>query len=94
MALIQMRNIDTCNNTNEYYLGALDADKKWNDSSTEARKYFLQTSTYQSFLDPSSLILLGRTGTGKTALLRCWERNIKNKERIRTIKGRKLKINH
>lgn len=75
-----MQNVDTQNADTKYYLGEQDADKEWNDDSRVAKKFFLQTATYQSFIQPSSLILLGRTGTGKTAILRCLEQEIEQGE--------------
>ncbi len=76
MALKEMINVDAMNNTTKYYLGEQDAAKEWNDNKSIAKRYFLPTAAYESFCQPSSLILLGRTGTGKTAILRRLEQDI------------------
>lgn len=69
--LVQMKNIDCPWEFVDTYLGAADADKEWNDSPQEAYKTFLNTKSYFEFQHKNALILLGRTGTGKTAILRC-----------------------
>lgn len=65
---------------NSCILGVGDATKEWNDNPNLAKKNFLYTQTYNSFLNKNSLILLGRTGTGKTAILRYTEDRINNCE--------------
>lgn len=76
---IQMKNVDAYRDTERYYLGKTDAAKEWNDDKGIAKNLFLHTKTYSDFLEEDSLILLGRTGTGKTAILRCIEEEVKNK---------------
>lgn len=70
---IKMKNMDTLVQNEKYYLGDLDARTEWEDSPEIAKALFLHTESYEEFLDNNSLILLGRTGTGKTAILRCIE---------------------
>ena len=65
-----MENVDGIIPDVKPLLGAFDAAKEWNDDPERARQMFLHTKAYKDFLDTSSLILLGRTGTGKTAILR------------------------
>lgn len=57
------------------YLGTIDADKEWNDNPEEAYRKFLHTQSYCDFINPDSF-LLGRTGTGKTSILRCLCKNV------------------
>lgn len=65
-----MENVDGIISDVKPLLGEFDAAKEWNDNPERARQMFLHTEAYKNFLDPTSLILLGRTGTGKTAILR------------------------
>ena len=67
---IRMRNFDGYIQNVMPYLGAIDAEKEWNDDPENAYKKFLHTRSFSSFLSDDALILLGRTGTGKTAILR------------------------
>ena len=78
MPLVQMQNIDAQNIVTPYYLSEQDAEYEWNSHADQAARYFLPTTAYQSFTHPSSLILLGRIGTGKTAIIRYFEHNIEN----------------
>lgn len=70
-ALIQVHNLDARTTGDNYYLGDFDADKEWNENPQLARETFLHISAYKDLLSKDSLFLLGRTGTGKTAILRC-----------------------
>lgn len=60
------------------HLGAGMAEKEWQDDPNLANKKFLHIDAYHKFLDEDTLILLGRTGTGKTSILRSIEYNISN----------------
>ena len=55
------------------YLGDFDADKEWSRNKPgqqyDANLKFLTTDSYKRFIEGDSLILVGRTGTGKTAIL-------------------------
>lgn len=51
------------------YLGNVDAKTEWDHNRDLARHIFLHTDAYSSYLKDDSLILLGRTGVGKTAIL-------------------------
>lgn len=77
---VQMRNVDGLLRNVKQYLGTIDADKEWNDNPEEAYRKFLHTQSYCDFTDPNSLILLGRTGTGKTSILRCLCENVNKKK--------------
>lgn len=79
--LLQMKNVDGLIRNVPQYLGKFDAEKEWNDNPEDAYKRFLHTQSYCDFINPDSLILLGRTGTGKTAILRCLCENV-NQHRI------------
>ena len=50
------------------FVGCKDANREWN-SPEKAKALFLHTYSYESFIYPESLILLGRTGTGKSAIM-------------------------
>lgn len=78
---IPMKNVDGLLKNVKLYLGKVDAAKEWNDDSEEAYKRFLHTQSYCDFIDEDALILLGRTGTGKTSILRCLCENV-NKKKI------------
>ena len=65
--LTPMRNVDGLLRNVDQYLGKIDAEKEWNDNPNEAYRMFLHTQSYSDFNKEDSLILLGRTGTGKTA---------------------------
>lgn len=49
-------------------LGDPDASKEWRNTS-EADAQFISTLSYDEFVKPSCLFLVGRIGTGKTAML-------------------------
>jgi hypothetical protein len=49
-------------------LGDIDADKEWK-TPTKARKLFTRYESLDNFLEDNTLILLGRTGSGKTAII-------------------------
>lgn len=65
------------------YLGEVDAWGEWKKDRDLARHMFLHTDAYTEFLKDSSLILLGRTGVGKTAILLSAEEHMKNGENCR-----------
>ncbi len=75
--LVQARNYDGNGLEEKQSLGKMDAEKEWNDSSAISEELFLHTKSYDKFISEDMLILLGRTGTGKTAILRYLEHNIK-----------------
>lgn len=79
--IIQMKNVDGLLRNVKLYLGTVDAEKEWNDNPEEAYRRFLHTQSYCDFIDKDALILLGRTGTGKTSILRCICENV-NKRKI------------
>lgn len=74
--LTPMRNVDGLLRNVDQYLGKIDAEKEWNDNPNEAYRMFLHTQSYSDFNKEDSLILLGRTGTGKTAIIRCLCQNV------------------
>ena len=67
---MQMTNIDVAYQNEKYYLGDNDAETEWKDDPELASKLFVHTQAYKDFLNKDALLLLGRTGTGKTAILR------------------------
>lgn len=66
---------DYCNqvfppqNSIEEYLGELDADIEWSNDEKGAYKRFLNIEAYRKFIENDNLILIGRTGTGKSSIL-------------------------
>ncbi len=67
------------------YLGSFDAEKEWKDNNAEAYKRFLNIGAYKVFTEEESLLLIGRTGTGKTAILNCYMYDVLN-ERLHNSK--------
>lgn len=63
-----MRSADGLIQNPKQFMGEWDAIKEWNKPDI-AEPLFLNTDSYKNFCEPESLILLGRTGTGKTAIL-------------------------
>lgn len=59
----------------EEYLGNFDALKEW-ENKTEAYEKFLNTEAYKTFIKDDYLCLIGRTGTGKTAILNRYQYEI------------------
>lgn len=76
--LVKMKNFDVATSKSYSYLGECDADTEWTDNPDIAKSLFLHTKAYTEFAKPHSLILLGRTGTGKTSILRCMEEDVKS----------------
>lgn len=74
--LVSMKNADSMFSSCKNYLGEEDAETEWNQNAEEAEKKFLFTTAYEEFEDTSNIILIGRTGTGKTAILRYLEHKI------------------
>ena len=62
------------------FLGYVDAYGEWKDNPSIAQELFLHTKSYHDFIRKSSLILLGRTGTGKTAILQCLNESVNSKQ--------------
>lgn len=79
-SLNTMKNVDGLLKNVKLHLGKIDAVKEWNDNREEAYKRFLHTQSYCDFIDEDALILLGRTGTGKTSILRCLCENVNLKK--------------
>lgn len=59
----------------------IDAENEWNTDPNMAEKSFLFTETFSKFADYSSLILIGRTGTGKTSIIRCMHAEIEKRRK-------------
>lgn len=62
----------------EKIFGDADAKNEWNIDSFKSFDTFVHTESYESFKDCSALFLLGRRGTGKTAMIRMLDYEIKN----------------
>lgn len=67
------------------FLGYTDAIGEWSGNPELAHDLFLHTQSYHTFIRRSSLILLGRIGTGKTAILQCLKEDV-NSDLERTYK--------
>lgn len=52
------------------YLGYFAAEAEWNENPNEANKRFLNISAYKKFTDKYYIGLVGRTGTGKTSIIK------------------------
>lgn len=74
--LRHMKNIDVAKISETPYLGPEDAAAEWAVPNI-AKSLFIHTKAYTDFISPYTLILLGRTGTGKTAILKCVENDVK-----------------
>lgn len=51
------------------HLGKLDGQNEWNTDDEGAFQRFLPINAYKSFLHQDSIVLIGRTGTGKSSIL-------------------------
>lgn len=64
---------EKCNfaNKNVYeYLGSFAAEDEWDNDPSEAKKRFLNINAYKQFKDNHFIVLIGRTGTGKTSIIK------------------------
>lgn len=68
--VITMENIDGFLPNPQNYIEMNDAEIEWDWDPKSAKIQFLYTKAYKDFSKTSSLLLLGRTGKGKTAILR------------------------
>lgn len=57
----------------EEHLGELDADVEWNNDARGACERFLNTNAYVRFKQSNNIVLVGRTGTGKSSILNRYE---------------------
>lgn len=62
------------------HLGCGSAESEWKDDPYNARKQFIAINSYSEFAEPSSVLLIGRIGTGKTSILNNLEFLINNGE--------------
>ena len=70
------------NTSVEHRLGSFDAQKEWKKEK-EACAKFLNTNAYKNFVKEDYIVLIGRTGTGKTSILKRLQYDIesgKNKD--------------
>lgn len=67
-------------NAIEEYLGELDADIEWGNDKDGAIKRFLDTEAYQKFSSDKYIVLIGRTGTGKSSILNRFSYAVKSGE--------------
>lgn len=61
-------------------LGSLDGDVEWSNDIIGAHKRFLPINAYVRFIDPKNIVLVGRTGTGKSSILFRYEYAINTQE--------------
>lgn len=64
---------EKCNfaNKNVYeYLGSFAAEDEWDNNPKEAKKRFLNINAYKQFKNNHFIVLIGRTGTGKTSIIK------------------------
>ena len=61
----------------EHRLGSFDAIKEWQNQE-EACAKFLNTRAYKRFIKDEYIVLIGRTGTGKTSILKKLQYDIEN----------------
>lgn len=52
------------------YLGQLMGEQEWEHSGMEANKKFIYVESYNFFKDLEYIVLVGRTGTGKSSILK------------------------
>ncbi|MFA6186000.1 MAG: hypothetical protein WC770_02145 [Phycisphaerae bacterium] len=64
--------------TPQTFLGEEDAKDEWNEEN-KAANLFLHTSSYKNFIQPNSIFLFGRRGTGKTAMMRMLKHEVNAK---------------
>lgn len=72
-------------NATNNYIGDSDAVYEWEKDKNLARHMFLHTDAYHEFLNDNSLILLGRTGTGKTAIMLSAEDDARKKTNTASV---------
>lgn len=60
------------------YLGLFAAEAEWNENPNEANRRFLSITAYKKFRDKYYIGLVGRTGTGKTSIIKKVINEIKN----------------
>lgn len=63
------------------YIGETDATSEWQNNKDLAKHMFLHTSAYSDFCEDNALILLGRTGAGKSSILLCIEDDIRTHDK-------------
>lgn len=68
------------NNAIPEHLGETDAENGWKKNKVGAYKQFLTINAYQRFIQEENLILVGRTGTGKSTILNRYKYAVDNGE--------------
>lgn len=64
----------------EEHLGRLDADAEWDNDKNGACERFLPIKAYSRFTNPNNIVLVGRTGTGKSSIFNRYEYAINQQE--------------
>jgi len=64
--------------TPKSFFGEEDAAIEWGENPENSANTFFHTKSYQSFQNEGALFLFGRRGTGKTAIMRMFDYEIKN----------------
>ncbi len=67
---IRCERINVANKNIDEYLGSFAAEAEWNNNPDEAQKRFLNVNAYKKFKDTNYIGLIGRTGTGKTSIMK------------------------
>lgn len=71
-------NLDNFNLTPNQYIGEVDAITEWNDD-IQPEKLFVHTESYKTATRNNTLFIVGRRGTGKTAIMQMLNYEIKKK---------------
>lgn len=64
--------------TPKAFFGEEDAAIEWGENPENSANTFFHTKSYQNFQNEGALYLFGRRGTGKTAIIRMFDYEIKN----------------
>lgn len=67
-------------NSIEEFLGEIDADIEWNKDSKSACERFINIDAYTRFKSSDYIILVGRTGTGKSSILNRYKYAVERQE--------------
>lgn len=77
-AFVHMPTVDGVTCMSNYLLGDVSGKAEWIRQPDKARDTFIHLSAYEHFIDEKQLILLGRTGSGKSAIIYGLKDDIQN----------------